>query len=227
MSDVSGAPAPAPDVGSAPVLALETIREAATDKIAALKRDPAFADAYLKGGSEQRNQMRTLLELAHGQRSEAERRELAQSIKLEPMRTLAAADRQREAATSAEDAIRPNYGEYGRTLGAEGLADTHRDLSAWVKSTGLPETTSRHLLQHIADEGSKLMRMTGDEKTAWSQQQNKWLLGMAHGDQAVVDGWRTAAEKVVAGSAFKLKDSLTLNSAYAISTLARAGKMKK
>ena len=229
MSDVSRAPPPA--AGSPPPapasIAMETLGEAAGNRMAAIKADREFGAKVLAGDAAAINERRTLLEILHGAGDEASKAALAKSIGLEPRPTLAAAQRQSEAAAAAAEALRPNYGEFGRSLGADGLADTTRDLSTWVKSTGLPDTTSKLVLQHVADEGARLMKMSPEEKATWAKRQDDLVLKMAHGDEATVNAWRAAAKKAVAGSAFTYDTSLVLYSAYLVRTLALAGNLKK
>ena len=208
-------------------MAPELIRQAATDKLAALKRDPVFADAYLKGGAEQRNTMHTLLELAHGQRSEAEQRELASSIKLEPLLTLRAAERQRDEAAAATDATKPNIPySVASKYTPEQVGALQDDISTWASGLKLSPTSARTVLDRIASDGPKVAAMSPAELTTWLQDQDRMLIGAA-GSREKAAAWRADATKVLQGGKYNLESSPVLHSAWIIRHLAIAASAQK
>jgi hypothetical protein len=226
MSDVSGAAASGgADAPLSPVM--QTFGEAAAIRMASLKSDRAWGQKYLAGDVTARNEAKVLLALQHEQRSDADQAALASSIKLERVPSLVTAERQRADAEAADAAIRPDYGQFGRSLGPEELAKTHDELSSWAKDVGLSGSTARNILQHVADQGQKLASMSPEQQIAWGKDRDRILLGVAHSDPAKVAEWRAAAGRVVAGSKFTLKNSGTLQSAYAIRMLALAGGASK
>jgi hypothetical protein len=224
MSDIAGAAAPVTDAPLSPVM--QSFGEAASNRMASLKSDPAWGQKYLAGDVTARNEMKTLLHLVHEQRGEADQAALAQSIKLERVPSLVTAERQRAEAEEKAAAFRPALGEFGRALGVEQSAATHEDLASWASGLSLAPTIARTVLQRVADEGQRVAKMSADERSAWHQRQSDLLLGAAYGDKAKVDAWRAAAAKVVAGSRYDFSNAFTLNDAFIVRALALAGASK-
>jgi hypothetical protein len=231
MSDVAGAPAPAaPPIPPAstpasPPIAptMESFTDAATSRLSELKSNAEWRTRYLAGSPREREEFRTLQELAYGQgRDDASRAALADSIGLKPRASLALAERQQQAASDAAAALAPNLGALGRTLGPEGAAQVIADLSTWVRGLPLSPDTSKVLLQKIADEANA---QHADEASAmaWLEREDKILLDTARGDRRQVDLWRSQAKKALVGSKYTLDNSFALNSAWAIRMLANAG----
>ena len=222
MSDITGAPAAGADAG--PSLGLPSFTETASERLTSLKGDPEWGARYLKGDAGARNEMKTLLSLTQGNLSEADQATLAASIKLERVPSLAAGERQREATAAAADARVPQYSFKDRGDFGAGLSNVTTELSAWTTEIGLPPSTAKLVTQAVIDSGVRNM----DQQTyaTWKSKQDFMLLGAAHGDQAVVDGWRAAATKILARGKFNFENSAALHSAFAIRALANVGAQK-
>jgi hypothetical protein len=214
MSDVAGAPAPAaspaPTPASAPTPlapAMESYTDAATARLTELKSNAEWRTKYLAGGARERDEFRTLQELAHGQgRDDASRAALAESIGLKPRASLALAERQHQAASDAAAALAPNLGDWRRRAGPELAAQVTADLSTWVSGLPLSPDTQKTLLQHIADEAN-VKHADEASAMAWLEREDKILLDTARGDRKKVDLWRAQASKALAGSKYTLDSS--------------------
>jgi hypothetical protein len=223
MSDVSAAPT---GDAAAALPAMETFREAAENRFAALRADLSFGQKILAGDAAAANERRTLIEILHGDRDEAAVKALAASIKLEPRPTLAAARRAAAETVAAASAGAPQYSYKDRTeLGGAALQGITTEMREWTAAIGLPTTVAKTVTQAIADSGVR--GMDGPAYTAWRDRQDAILLGAAHGDRKVVEGWRAAASKVLAGGKFSFDNSPVLHNAFVIRHLAHVGASRK
>jgi hypothetical protein len=130
---------------------METIHEAASNRFAALRADRSWGARVLAKDAAAVNERQTLLEILHGTGDDAAKAALASSIKLEQRPTLAAAERQQQAAADAAADLAPNLGQWGRGVGAEVAAQTTAELSDWARSLPLSPSTAKALLQQMAD----------------------------------------------------------------------------
>jgi hypothetical protein len=207
---------------------MPTFAETAGERIAALKADKSWGSKYLDGDSSARNEMKTLLALAHGNLAEADQTRLAASIKLERIPSVAAGERQREAAQTAVAALSPHY-NYGtkQEFGAAGVANIDKELREWSAGLGVPSSTERTVLQRVAETGEQTRKMTPEQFTSWRETQDRMLLGAAHGDPDLVAKWKADAAKVLSKGKFNFENSGTLHDAFIIRTLALAGANRK
>jgi hypothetical protein len=222
MSDVSGAP----DVGAgAAPLALPTFAEAASERLSDLKRDGEFAGKYLGGSADARNQMKTLLTIAHGGVDEATAATLAESVKLVRIPSAAAAERQRQAAETAAAAGKVNIPfELASKLGPEETTTLANDAGAWLNSLQLPASIRQTVSGRISEMGPRVGRMSAEEQRAWVSEQDKMLAGAAGSPERAAQ-WRASAEKVLAGS--KYAGALITRDAFIVRHLALAADAKK
>jgi hypothetical protein len=228
MTDV--APASAGDTGAAaPVapaaspVAIETLHESASNKFATLMASRDWRGRVLARDPAAVNERQTLLQILHGTGDDESKTALAKSIGLEQKATLAAADQQRQAAADANADLAPNLGQWARAVGPQAAAQETAILTDWARSLPLSPETAKSLLQHVADTGNQMIPRTEAQRLTWLEDEDRILLGTARGDRRQVDVWRAQAAKALAGSKMNLDNSILLNSAYAIRTLANAG----
>jgi hypothetical protein len=177
MTDATGAPDVGAGAGGAAPLALPTYAEAAASRLSDLKRDGEFAGKYLSGSADARNQMKTLLTLAHGGGlDEATAATLADSVKLVRLPTAAAAERQRQAAedTAAASKFHIPF-ELSSKLGPEGTSTLADDVGAWLTSLQLPASINRTVSSRITEMGPRVSKMSADEQRSWGEEQDKML----------------------------------------------------
>jgi hypothetical protein len=218
MSDVAGAPAPA----------METIGEAATNRLEALRRDPEFGARRLAGDAGAVNEHRTLLHILHGEGlDDAARLALATSIQLAPRPTLAAAARAKAEADAAASATRLQLPfEVAGTLTPEERTNLATDVGAWAGGLNLPTSNTRIILDRISAEGARVAGMTDADRAAWLAKQEAMLVGAAGSKERAAE-WRASAEKLLAGKKYNLKESPVLSDAFVIRHLAMAAAAKK
>ncbi len=226
MSDMTGSATPGADAGPSPMPAMETLHEAATNRLDALRADSAFGARVLAQDAAAVNERRSLMEIIHGAGDEASKAALAASIKLEARPTLAAAERQREAVQAAADARAPQYSYQDRgDFGSAGLGNVTKELNEWTVSIGLPASTAKTVTQAVVNSG--IRTMDAQTFSAWKERQDSMLLGAAHGDHDLVKSWRDAAAKVLAAGKYNFDNSAALNSAFVIRVLANVGATRK
>jgi hypothetical protein len=229
MSDVAGAPTPAPDAPSGPALGMPSFAETASERLTALKGDREFGARYLKGDADARNQMRTLLELAHGNLNEADQAALASSIKLERTPSIAAGEKARAAAEAQAAATTPNI-PYAVTkdLTLQQQNDLRADISGWMSSLSLPPSTASTVLGRISSEGPKVSAMSPEDRAAWVARQDEMLNRSAGaGGKELADRWRADAAKLLGGSKYTAENSPILRDAYVVRHLAIAAANRK
>jgi hypothetical protein len=212
-----------PVAGAAPPVALETLTEAATNRLDALRNDPAFGAKRLAGDHAARNEHSTLLQILHGEGlDDAARSALAASIQLTPRPTLAAATRAKAEAqaAAAASAVKVPF-DLASKLGPEGAATLAGDAGAWLDSLGLPSSIRQTVSNRITEMGPRVGKMSADEQREWTAKQDAMLLGSAHGDQAIVDKWHASAKKVLAGS--KYAAALITRDSFIVRALALVG----
>jgi hypothetical protein len=227
MSDVAGAPTPAPDAPAGPALGVPSFAESASAQLTALKGDREFGARYLKGDAGARNQMRTLLELAHGNLSEADQAALASSIKLERTPSIAAGEKARAAAEAQTAATTPNL-PYAVTkdLTPQQQHDLRADIGSWMGSLQLPSSISQTVLSRISSEGPKIGAMSPEDRAVWVDRQNA-MLDRAAGGKEIADQWRADAAKLLGGSKYNTGNSPILFDAYIVRHLAIAAANRK
>jgi hypothetical protein len=204
---------------------MPTFAETAAARISDLKRDPEFAGKYLAGGAGARNEMKTLLTLAHGIVDDATAATLADSIKLVRVPTAAAAERERQAAQEKADTatLKVNWG-VSSSANPQELAAAKENMSGWVASMNLPPSTARTVLDRIGEQGPKIDAMDEAGRAAWLAEQRRVLLGAA-GSEARLSEWVAGARKMLAGS--KYANSYIAHDAWIVRHLAIAASARK
>jgi hypothetical protein len=193
MSDISGAAAPATDTPSS--LGVPSFAETANERLTSLKRDPEWTSKWAQGSASHRNELKSLLTLAHGGLSEADQTALATSIKLERTPSIAAGEKARAAAETAAAASMPVLPfQLASKLTPEQANDLRTDIGSWANGLNLPPSTQRVVLDRISSEGGKVSAMSPEDRAAWVQRQNT-MLDRAAGSKEKADAWRADAAR--------------------------------
>jgi hypothetical protein len=206
MSDIAGAAAPVAGGGdggpAAPTVAMESYADAATGRLAALKADRAFGARRLAKDAEATNLHATLMQLAYGERSEADQAALAESIGLLRRSTMAAAEKAQAAANAAAEVTRVTLPyEVAKGLTPEQSADLGARMAEWAGSLGLPPSTTRTVLDRITQMGPRLSRLSPEDHARWLDRQNVILDRLAKSKE-LADEWRATAKAVFNRSEF-------------------------